>query len=92
MPCRCWDGENLDSDDHQSHVAYGNGLAGATGGGACPSTHPVQLPQVMYEIMWNVTEYADQSMWPTDGSPPFIYSMDIGSVNAPRSGADTSPS
>ncbi|KAK7757508.1 hypothetical protein SLS62_000523 [Diatrype stigma] len=73
----CWDGKNLDSPDHQSHVAYSSG-SGATGGGACPSTHPVKLPQVMYELMWDVSEYADRSMWPTDGSSPFVYSMNIG--------------
>ena len=32
----------------------------------------------MYELMWDVSEFADQSLWPTDGSPPFIYSMNIG--------------
>jgi len=42
----CWDGKNLDSPDHKSHVAYGQG-SGASGGGACPSTHPVKLPQIM---------------------------------------------
>jgi len=73
----CWDGKNLDSPDHQSHVAYGQG-SGANGGGACPSTHPVKLPQIMYELMWNVNEFADKSQWPTDGSPPFVYSMNIG--------------
>jgi hypothetical protein len=74
---RCWDGKNLDSPDHQSHVAYGN-QGGASGGGACPSTHPVKLPQIMYELMWNVTTFADKSMWPTDGSNPFVYSMNLG--------------
>ncbi|KAF2692003.1 hypothetical protein K458DRAFT_325809 [Lentithecium fluviatile CBS 122367] len=73
----CWDGVNLDSPNHQSHVAYGQG-AGANGGGACPSTHPVKLPQIMYELMWNVTTFADKNLWPTDGSKPFVYSMNIG--------------
>jgi hypothetical protein len=73
----CWDGKNLDSPDHQSHVAYGSGT-GADGGGSCPSSHPVKLPQVMYELMWNVTKFADRSMWPTDGSAPFVYSMNLG--------------
>lgn len=40
----CWDGVNLDSADHQSHVAYPNG-------NACPSTHPVAIPQVFYETV-----------------------------------------
>ncbi|XP_014557563.1 hypothetical protein COCVIDRAFT_96798 [Bipolaris victoriae FI3] len=73
----CWDGKNLDSPDHQSHVAYGQG-SGANGGGACPSSHPVKLPQIMYELMWDVSKFADRSLWPTDGSDPFVYSMGIG--------------
>ncbi|KAK1765334.1 hypothetical protein QBC33DRAFT_593564 [Phialemonium atrogriseum] len=73
----CWDGKNLDSPNHETHVAYGQGY-GANGGGSCPSTHPVKLPQIMYELMWNVSIYADKSMWPTDGSKPFVYSMNIG--------------
>ncbi len=35
----CWDGEYLDSVDHQSHVTYSTD-------GACPSTHPVSIPQI----------------------------------------------
>jgi hypothetical protein len=35
----CWDGQNLDSADHQSHVAY-------PVRGRCPSTHPHALPQI----------------------------------------------
>ncbi|KAI1498456.1 hypothetical protein F5X99DRAFT_412101 [Biscogniauxia marginata] len=73
----CWDGVNLDSPDHQSHVSYSSG-SGATGGGACPSTHPVKLPQIMYELMWNVTEFTNMPDFPTDGSNPYIYSMNMG--------------
>ncbi|KAF2007294.1 hypothetical protein P154DRAFT_480041 [Amniculicola lignicola CBS 123094] len=73
----CWDGKNLDSPNHQDHVAYGQG-SGANGGGACPSTHPVKLPQIMYELMWNVTDMSNKADWPTDGSNPFVYSMNIG--------------
>lgn len=72
----CWDGVNLDSPDHTSHVAYGQG-SGSNGGGNCPTTHPVRLPQVMYELMWNVTTFADKSMWPSDNKP-FVYSMNLG--------------
>lgn len=32
----------------------------------------------MYEIMWDVNKFADKSLWPTDGSDPFVYSMNIG--------------
>lgn len=75
----CWDGKNLDSPDHQSHVAYSG--VGATGGGACPASHPVKLPQIMYELMWNTSTFmADRSSWPTDGTNPFVYSMNLGYV------------
>ena len=30
--------------------------------------------------MWNVTKFADRSQWPTDGSKPFVYSMNLGCV------------
>ncbi|KAF2963717.1 hypothetical protein GQX73_g9857 [Xylaria multiplex] len=73
----CWDGKNLDSPDHQSHVAYSSG-SGATGGGACPSTHPVKLPQIMYELMWDTHEFVNSPDFPTDGSNPYIYSMNVG--------------
>jgi hypothetical protein len=81
MTLSCWNGKDLDSPDHQSHVSYGQG-AGANGGGACPSTHPVKLPQIMYELMWDVSKFADKSLWPTDGSDPFVYSMNLGGAAA----------
>jgi hypothetical protein len=35
----CWDGKNLDSADHHSHMAYPSS-------GKCPATHPVVLPRL----------------------------------------------
>jgi hypothetical protein len=58
------------------HVTYSG--SGASGGGACPSSHPVKLPQIMYEIMWDLSGFSDKSQWPTDGRKPFVYSMNIG--------------
>jgi len=69
----CWDGKNTDSPDHKSHIAYP-----ATGsfesGGACPSTHPVKIPQVMYEIMFDTRQFNAKADWPTTGQP-FHWSM-----------------
>lgn len=48
---QCWDGVNLDSPDHKGH------LAGTTGSG-CPSTHPVALPAISYEIYYDVPKTA----------------------------------
>lgn len=50
----CWDGVNIDSPDHKSHIAYPSTGSFETGG-PCPATHPVKLPQVMYEVMWDVS-------------------------------------
>ncbi|KAK3714818.1 hypothetical protein LTR37_007553 [Vermiconidia calcicola] len=62
----CWDGKNIDSDDHQNHVASGyNG---------CPSTHPVQLPQIMLETIFD-TGMFPQSHWPKDGKQPFVWAQ-----------------
>jgi hypothetical protein len=35
----CWDGQNLDSADHKSHMAYSTG-------GRCPEDHPVAVPSI----------------------------------------------
>jgi len=72
----CWDGVNLDSPDHQSHTAYPSGNpSGNPNGAACPSTHPVSIPQVFFETYWDTSPFNDKSMWPTDGSQPFTWSM-----------------
>jgi hypothetical protein len=67
MPA-CWDGKNLDSADHTSHVAYLSGLDN----GSCPSTHPVYMMKLFYEITWNVHDFA--SRWnPATQKWPFVY-------------------
>ena len=84
----CWDGVNLDSPDHQSHVAYAaipyepyadpiitRPYTPAQERGKCPDTHPVHLPQLMYEVIFDTTEFNDKSLWPEDGSQPLVFSM-----------------
>jgi hypothetical protein len=63
----CWDGVNLDSPDHREHVAY---PASGTfeSGGACPSTHPVRLPQILLETVWDTKAFNNKADWPVDGS------------------------
>jgi len=62
----CWDGVNLDSANHKSHVAYPSGTS-------CPSTHPVQVPSLFIETVWDTTPF--NSMWPSGAAQPFVYSM-----------------
>ncbi|KAJ7892209.1 hypothetical protein B0H13DRAFT_2038662 [Mycena leptocephala] len=66
----CWDGVNVDSADHASHTAYLSGLDN----GVCPSTHPVYLMKLFFEVTWNVDVF--QSRWnPANGDKwPFVYS------------------
>ncbi|MCC3763538.1 DUF1996 domain-containing protein [Glycomyces sp. TRM65418] len=43
----CWDGVNLDSPDHRSHMAY-------PVGGTCPASHPVPVPMLEFKIHFPV--------------------------------------
>jgi len=45
---QCWDGKNLDSPDHQSHMAYRRGKT-------CPASHPVPIPRISTEVRYAVT-------------------------------------
>lgn len=65
----CWDGVNLDSADHKSHVSYATGSDGS-----CSGTHPVQIPQIMLENVWDTSVFP-ASEWPADGSQPFVWSQ-----------------
>ncbi|KAL2148993.1 hypothetical protein VTH82DRAFT_1679 [Thermothelomyces myriococcoides] len=75
----CWDGKNLDSPDHKSHVAYPidgpHAFDGMGVGGQCPESHPVKIPQIMLEIVWDTTQFNNPEDWPEDGSQPFVLSM-----------------
>lgn len=46
---QCWDGVNLDSPDHKSHMSY-------TVSRACPATHPVPLPEITFNIAYDIKE------------------------------------
>ncbi|KAK3314359.1 hypothetical protein B0H66DRAFT_607586 [Apodospora peruviana] len=70
----CWDGKNLDSPDHMSHVAYPTSGTFESNG-PCPTTHPVKIPQLFYEVIWDTTPFNDKALWPADGSQPFVWSQ-----------------
>ncbi|KAF1978967.1 hypothetical protein BU23DRAFT_577165 [Bimuria novae-zelandiae CBS 107.79] len=73
----CWDGVNLDSPDHKSHVAYPES-GSFESGGPCPASHPVKIPQILYEVAWDTRQFNDPNEWPEDGSQPFVFSMGDG--------------
>lgn len=70
----CWDGVNLDTPNHQDHVAYpvGGPATFLSLGGACPSTHPVRIPQLMYEVVWDTTSFNNKADWPSTGQPFYL--------------------
>jgi hypothetical protein len=41
----CWDGVNLDSADHKSHMAYSMR-------GQCPASHPVPVPMIVLNVRY----------------------------------------
>jgi len=74
----CWDGKNLDSPDHKSHVAYGSSRSAGGGGSCTDAKFPVKLPQIMYEVMWDTSSFVkDTANWPT-AHAPYVYSMNQG--------------
>ncbi|CZR70113.1 uncharacterized protein PAC_20014 [Phialocephala subalpina] len=74
LSSRCWDGVSLDSADHTSHVPYPSSGT-FENNGPCPATHPVQIPQLFFETVWDTTKFSDKSLWPEDGSQPFVWSQ-----------------
>lgn len=69
----CWDGKNLDSPDHISHMSYPE-TGTFESAGPCPASHPVRTSQVMFEVIWDTKPFNDKSIWAEDGSQPFVVS------------------
>jgi len=57
----CWDGKNLDSPDHRSHVAYAS--YGTWGYLKCPSTHPYNIPTFTMGAWYTVAAGDNTSLW-----------------------------
>ncbi|KAK3381762.1 hypothetical protein B0H63DRAFT_502120 [Podospora didyma] len=73
----CWDGKNLDSPNHRDHVSHPIGAIPPSFSvvtGKCPASHPVKIPQVMLEVMWDTSAFNDPKDWPVDGSQPLVLS------------------
>jgi hypothetical protein len=66
FPC-CWDGKNLDSPDHKSHMAYPSMMDN----GVCDPDHPVRVMSLLYETTFAVDHF-DHLRKP--GDQPFVLS------------------
>lgn len=47
-------------------------------GGPCPASHPIRMPQLAYETLWDTRQFNNKADWPTDGSQPFVWSTGDG--------------
>jgi hypothetical protein len=52
----CWDGKNLDSADHRSHMAFGAPVA-------CPADHPYKIPEVAVQAFFRTDANFAAGKW-----------------------------
>lgn len=57
----CWDGVNLDTPDHRSHVSYAS--YGGWGYLKCDAQHPYVMPELTLATWYTVTAGDDLSLW-----------------------------
>lgn len=57
----CWDGKNLDSADHRSHLAYK--VNSGSGVMTCPTSYPVEIPEVTVTVSYRNNGLADVLGW-----------------------------
>lgn len=65
----CWNGRDLDSPDHKSHMAYSRRAKGAKAL-TCPATHPRMMPRLQLTLRY-----------PTPGGPGVRLGTATGAVN-----------
>jgi hypothetical protein len=65
---QCWDGVNLDSLNHKSHMSY------PIVGQGCPSSHPVALPEITINVRYKI---------PPSGTTGWRLSSDTYSTSLP---------
>ena len=58
----CWNGRDLDSPDHASHMAYPL-FNGATQRSTCPTTHPVLIPKIDLLFDFDLTPASRPDRW-----------------------------
>jgi hypothetical protein len=57
----CWDGKNLDSADHRSHVAYQ--IDSHLGYPMCPDTNPWRIPTFTLSAAYGIAAGEDTKLW-----------------------------
>ncbi|KAJ3917915.1 WSC domain-containing protein [Lentinula edodes] len=69
----CWDGKNLDSADHKSHVAFPSG--GPDSGTCDDPAFPVTIPRVFIEGYWSTGDWdAIRDTDAMNSTQPYVFS------------------
>ncbi|KAK2462960.1 hypothetical protein APHAL10511_005012 [Amanita phalloides] len=68
----CWDGKNVDSHDHKSHVSF---LSQGPDSGTCSDPkYPVTLPRIFMEVYWGTGDFDAFRSRAMDPKQPFVFS------------------
>jgi hypothetical protein len=59
---QCWDGKNLDSPDHKSHMSYPI-YSNNANGSKCPAAYPLAIPEITELFYWTVPAGVKSSSW-----------------------------
>ena len=81
----CWDGQNLDSADHRSHVAYAS--YGTWGYLKCDSAHPYVIPTFTLGAWYTIAAGDDTSKWTLSSDAMFPTLAKGATLNADWFGA-----
>lgn len=79
----CWDGRNLDSANHKSHMAYSSGSDNR-----CSGTHPVKVPQITFEAWFHGVAGAPASSLSWSSGDQYSFHGDVISVWDTRAAAN----
>ena len=60
---QCWDGVNLDSPDHKSHMAERVYLSNTSIVQTCPADHPVKIPAIAINVDYTITRANQAAAW-----------------------------
>ncbi|KAH6909271.1 WSC domain-containing protein [Coprinopsis sp. MPI-PUGE-AT-0042] len=69
----CWDGKNVDSPDHKSHVAFPSG--GPDSGTCNDARYPVTIPRIFLELYWGSNVFDSLRNQAKDSAQPFVFAQ-----------------
>ncbi|PHH78570.1 hypothetical protein CDD80_6681 [Ophiocordyceps camponoti-rufipedis] len=69
----CWDGTNLDSANHKSHMAFP--AIGDYNTGVCPPSHPIAILSVFLEFFYDTAAIRDFNRWVWSMGDPTGYGL-----------------